>query len=130
MDFGDLSRILGEGLNKPTSERTTEVSVQLLEMGQALLKEGKNDDNIEILHAGNLLVLISGLMVKPMDIMKFSDLAAMYSAKQILDDMMTSPLGGLMAGAMGPGENFEGIDKIIAKMRKENGESSENEDEN
>lgn len=79
-------------------QRRVEVSSKFVKMGKALIIEGKNNDDFCVLSAGNLLILLSGLVINSKDMDEFNNLCSMFTAKNILDDMMKSPMGGMMMG--------------------------------
>jgi hypothetical protein len=117
MDFEDFKkRVLG-GENEP-NERTKEVSQQLLKMGHALLEEGSETDNTDLLQAGNIIALVSGVMLTPDKMHEFSNHVAMFSAREILTDLMESPLGGILKGPLGGGMANPGMGDILKEMEK------------
>lgn len=76
--------------------RRIEISQKLVKMGKSLIMEGSDNKDYCVISAGNLLVLISGLIVTPNDMEEFNKLCSMFSAKAILDDLMNSPLGAIV----------------------------------
>ena len=97
-------------------ERCNEISDMLFDMAQKLMEEGEERRSYNIETAGNMLLLISGLIKDAKDMETVSDLMAMYSAKKILD--------GQMMAKHGMGD----IEDIMRKMRDEFGEDNEFED--
>ena len=97
-------------------ERCNEISDMLFDMANSLIEEGEERRSYSIETAGNMLLLVSGLMKDEKDMETVSELMAMYSAKKILDGQMMSQTG------MGD------IEEIIRKMKDELGEDNEFED--
>jgi hypothetical protein len=71
-------------------ERRLELSSKFLEMGQALIKEGKDKKDYSITQSGSFIILIAGLILEENDIYEFSNLCSMFSAKKLLDGMEES----------------------------------------
>lgn len=69
------------------TDRHLELSSKFIEMGKALITEGKEKDDIIIKQSGNFFILLSGLMFDKKDIMLFSEFASMFSAKKVLEQM-------------------------------------------
>lgn len=108
--------------SEENQERRIEISSKLVKMGKSLIIEGKNSDDFCVLSTGNLLILMSGLIMNAKDMDEFNNLCSMFTAKNILDDMMKSPFGGMMRGGlmdklgkgMGPlGGNMDDIADIM-----------------
>lgn len=114
--------------------RRTEISAKFVKMGKSLIIEGKNNDDFCVLSAGNLLLLMSGLVLNAKDMDEFNNLCSMFTAKNILDDMMKSPMGGIMRGGLmdklsgdfGPfSENMGDISDIMDFLKNsDNGEGT------
>lgn len=68
-------------------ERRIDLSDKFRQMGLALLEEGAESDDFSIAQSGTILTLLSGLITVEDDIILFSELIAMFSAKKILDSM-------------------------------------------
>lgn len=73
--------------NKNNLKRHIELSTKFMQMGQALISEGKESNDYNIIQAGNFFVLISGIVLDEEDIFTFSQLCSMFSAKKYLDEM-------------------------------------------
>ena len=71
-------------------ERRLELSSKFLEMGQALIKEGKDKKDYSITQSGSFIILMAGLILEENDIYEFSNLCSMFSAKKLLDGMEES----------------------------------------
>ena len=65
-------------------ERRLELSSKFLEMGQALMKEGTEKKDYCISQSGSFMILMAGLILEENDVVEFSNLCSMFSAKKIL----------------------------------------------
>jgi len=65
-------------------ERRLELSSKFLEMGQALIKEGKEKKDYCITQSGSFIILMAGLILEENDVVEFSNLCSMFSAKKLL----------------------------------------------
>ena len=105
-------------------DRRFDLSTKFMKMGQSLMIEGREDDDIPVAQIGTILIFMSGLLIsEDEDIMKFSDLCAMFSAKKILDSMHNSddmPLN--------PRKYDAYIDKINKLRRNESDDSEKSEE--
>jgi len=77
-------------------KRRIEISEKLIKMGEALIVEGKGNDDYCVLSSGNILMLMSELIINPKGIDEFNHLCALHTAKSIVDKMMDGPFGGLL----------------------------------
>lgn len=68
-------------------DRHLELSGKLIELGQALINEGKEKADYNTTQVGNFLVLSGGLILDQEDVSLFAQLCSMFSAKKILDAM-------------------------------------------
>lgn len=71
----------------PNADRHTELSTKLNEMGVALIKEGRKNNDYQIAQTGTSLKLISEVIMNPDDVFLFGQLCSMFSAKKLIDDM-------------------------------------------
>ena len=76
--------------NDKIFDRRLELSSKFLEMGQALIKEGKDKKDYSITQSGSFIILIAGLILEENDIVEFSNLCSMFSAKKLLDGLEKS----------------------------------------
>lgn len=109
-------------LKKGNTDRHLELSSKFIEMGQALMKEGKESKDYPVSQTGTFLILIGGLLLDEDDVTQFGQLCAMFSAKKILDHMdatkhdMTEFLK-----QKAEGESYDEYIKRINKLRGDNG---------
>jgi hypothetical protein len=76
--------------NNKLFERRLELSSKFLEMGQALIKEGKDKKDYAISQSGSFIILLAGIILEENDVAEFSNLCSMFSAKKLLDGMEES----------------------------------------
>jgi len=69
-------------------ERRMELSSKIFDMGTALINEGESKEDYMISNTGNIMMLISGLLYDSKDMVFFSELCDMFSAKKLLDNQM------------------------------------------
>jgi len=103
-------------------DRHLELSGKLIEMGQALIKEGKENSDYNTTQVGNFLVLSGGLILEQEDVFLFAQLCSMFSAKKILDRMERNKVN-IDDHLIKKDENESHEDFInrINKLRKDNG---------
>jgi hypothetical protein len=117
--------------------RRLEISSKLIKMGNSLVDEGLESEDILISGAGTNLMLIAGLILDKKAMGEFALLTAMFTSKQLMDDMMKSPLGimNMMSGLednLGKIEGLDGIegfDAINDLLSKNNKDKPDDDDE-
>lgn len=77
-------------VNNKNTDRHLELTAKLIEMGQALMIEGKENKDFTIAQAGTFLILVGGLLFEEEDVKQFGQLCSMFSAKRVLDSMVAS----------------------------------------
>jgi hypothetical protein len=103
-------------------DRHLDVSAKLIEMGQALMAEGKEGKDFAISQTGSFMILIGGLLFDEKDVYSFGELCSMYSAKKILESMENHvPNMGEFLKEKGDEESYDDMIKRINKIRKDNG---------
>ena len=68
-------------------DRRLDLSAKFVEMGQSLILEGKNNNDLMIAQSGTMLVMLGGMMYDEADMNLFSQLCSMFSAKKIIENM-------------------------------------------
>ena len=68
-------------------ERRLELTTKFMKMGQALMHEGSESDDITISQLGTMLIFLGGLAFDENDVNKFSELVSMFSAKKLFDNL-------------------------------------------
>jgi len=76
--------------NDKIFERRLELSSKFLEMGQALILEGKKNKDFAISQSGSFMILLAGVILDEQDVADFGNLCSMFSAKKLLDGMEES----------------------------------------
>jgi len=99
-------------------DRHLDISAKLIEMGQALMTEGKNSKDFAIAQTGSFMVLIGGLLFNERDIYIFGELCAMYSSRKVLENLekMIPNLSSFIS-ENGEGESYDDLIKRINKLR-------------
>ena len=102
-------------------DRRLDLSSKFMQMGQALMEEGKETRDISVSQIGTILIFLSGIIFDNEDINKFSELVSMYSAKKILDNMEANQDAALIdVKYAADNETYEGLIEKIEKLRKIN----------
>jgi hypothetical protein len=105
-----------------TTDRQLELSAKLIEMGQALMKEGKEKKDFTITQTGSCMIFLGGLMLDEKDIVLFGQICSMYSAKKILENMQnTNHDYAEYLKQKSQKESYADFIKRINKMREDNG---------
>ena len=111
------------------TDRHLELSGKFIEMGQALVTEGRNDKDYVITSAGTFFTLIGGLMYDEKDVSLFAEICSMFSAKKVLENMendidMVKDIG------LNTKHNYEDLINRINKLREESEDDDDESDEN
>jgi hypothetical protein len=111
------------------TDRHLELSGKFIEMGQALVAEGRNDKDYVITSAGTFFTLIGGLMYDEKDVSLFAEICSMFSAKKVLENMendidMVKDIG------LNTKHNYEDLINRINKLREESEDDDDESDEN
>ena len=105
-----------------TKDRHLELSAKFIEMGQALMKEGKEQKDFTTSQTGSCLIFLGGLMLDERDILLFGQICSMFSAKKILENMEnTNHDYAEYLRKKSEKETYEDFIKRINKMREDNG---------
>jgi len=99
---------------KNNIDRRLELSRMLLDMGQALIKEGEEKKDFCIRQSGSFLNVISSLMLDEKETYAFGELCSMFSAKIILDKLDESQR-----------PNIPTYDEIIEQIKKMKNDNTE-----
>jgi len=89
-------------------KRREELAIKILEMGNALHNEGLENEDMIVEGVGGIIAMISGLLYDEKDVMFFSEICAMFSAKKLIEakqNLGTSDMG------------MSDIDNIINKLK-------------
>ena len=109
-------------LKKGDTNRHLELSAKFIEMGQALMKEGKDKKDYTISQSGTFMILIGGLLFDENDVQQFGQLCSMFSAKKILDNMEATKSDMTeFLKLKSDGESYDDYIKRINKLRKDKG---------
>lgn len=67
--------------------RKIDISTKFMQMGQALITEGQKSKDWSITQSGNILIVLSALILSDEDMFLFSQFSAMFTAKKMIDSM-------------------------------------------
>jgi hypothetical protein len=100
------------------AERRLQLTSKFVQMGKALVEEGRQKDDPIIAQLGSMIIFLGGICFDDEDVMKFGDLVSMYSAKKLVESMEDDRDPVLMAirrkAESDTYENIlEGIDGLI-----------------
>ena len=103
-------------------DRHLDLSAKFVEMGQALMLEGKEKKDYTIAQSGTALVLIGGLMYDEKDMNLFSEMCSMFSAKKIVENMEQNNHDYTnYLKEKSKNESYDDFVKRINDLRKKNG---------
>lgn len=109
-------------LNKSNINRRLELSAKFIEMGQALMVEGKEDKDYTVSQTGTFLILIGGILFDENDVQLFGQLCSMFSAKKVLDNMETTNDDMIeFLKQKSENESYDDYIKRIKNLRNNNG---------
>lgn len=122
------------------SERRLELTSKFVQMGKALVDEGKESNDLIISQLGSMIIFLGGISFEDEDVIKFGELVSMFSAKKIVESMEENNDPAFMM-MKNKAENdtyeniLEGIDGLIfdsknGKLNDFDDEDEDDEDEN
>jgi hypothetical protein len=114
------------------AERRLQLTSKFVQMGNALVEEGRLKDDLIISQLGSMIIFLGGICFDDEDVMKFGDLVSMYSAKKLIESLEENRDPELMAirrkAESDTYENIlDGIDGLIDDAK--NGKLDEEDDE-
>jgi hypothetical protein len=114
------------------AERRLQLTSKFVQMGKALVEEGRLKDDLIISQLGSMIIFLGGICFDDEDVMKFGDLVSMYSAKKLIESLEENRDPELMAirikAESDTYENIlDGIDGLIDDAK--NGKLDEEDDE-
>ena len=69
------------------AERRLQLTSKFVQMGKALVEEGKASGDLIIAQLGSMIIFIGGICFDDEDVIKFGDVVSMYSAKKLIESM-------------------------------------------
>lgn len=69
------------------AERRLELTSKFVQMGKALVEEGRQSEDLIISQLGSMIIFLGGICFDDNDVTKFGDLVSMYSAKKLLESL-------------------------------------------
>lgn len=97
-------------------DRHLDLSAKFIQMGQALMLEGKENNDKNVSLVGTIMIFLGGITLNEKDVLKFSELVAMFSAKKLLDAMGTLETDEYKN--MRNKADSESYDDMIARIKK------------
>lgn len=110
------------------TDRHLELSGKFIEMGQALVTEGRNNKDYVITSAGTFFTLIGGLMYDEKDVSLFAEICSMFSAKKVLENM-DNDIDLIKDIGLNTNKNYEDLIKRINGLREQSEDDISDEDE-
>ena len=95
-------------------DRHLVISSKLVEMGNALSKEGNETNDNSILDVGGFMVLIGGVLFSEDDVKLFGQLCSMFAAKKVLDNMDDG--AGIFGSLLKSKNSNETYDEFIKRL--------------
>jgi hypothetical protein len=103
-------------------DRHLEVSAKLIEMGRALMKEGKDDRDFVLAQTGSSMIAVGGLLLDEQALLLFGQVCGLFASKMILDNMEKNKHDYMMyLKDKSEKETYEDFIRRINKMREDNG---------
>jgi len=112
-------------MKKNNVNRHLDLSSKIIEMGQALMKEGKASNDYTISQSGTFLILIGGLMFNESDVDEFAFLCSMFSSKKILESLETNDDMKKFMKTKKSEDSYDELIKRIKKFRRKNDEEGD-----
>jgi len=69
------------------SERRLQLTSKFVQMGKALVEEGKEKNDKIISQLGTMIIFLGGICFDDEDVIKFGELVSMYSAKKLMESL-------------------------------------------
>ena len=110
------------------TDRHLELSAKFIEMGQALVSEGRNNKDYVTTSAGTFFTLIGGLMYDEKDVSLFAEICSMFSAKKVLENM-DNDIDLIKDIGLNTNKNYEDLIKRINGLREQSEDDISDEDE-
>lgn len=70
--------------------RHLDLSVKFMEMGQALVTEGLNNNDNSIIQSGNVFIMLGGMILEEVDMFEFIDYLGKFSSQKLLNGLQAS----------------------------------------
>lgn len=103
-------------------DRHLELSSKLMEMGRALMKEGKETHDFSVTQTGTNLIMVGSLLLDESNLILFGQMCGLFSAKMIIDNMENNNHEYInYLKQKSDKESYEDFIKRINKLREDNG---------
>ena len=117
------------------SERRLQLTSKFVQMGKALVEEGKETEDLIISRLGTMIIFLGGICFDDEDVLRFGDLVSMYSAKKLMESLEENKDPTLMAiRKKAEDDTYEnilnGIDGLIDDAKNGTLDDEDDEDDN
>lgn len=104
------------------SDRHIELSAKLIEMGRALMMEGKDNRDYSIVQTGSGMIALGGLILDESNLVLFGQMCGLFASKMILDNMERNKHDYMIyLKEKSDKESYEDFIKRLNQMREDNG---------
>jgi hypothetical protein len=115
------------------SERRLQLTSKFVQMGKALVEEGKEKNDHIISQLGSMIIFLGGICFDDDDVIKFGEIVSMFSAKKLIEALEEDNDPQLMAiRKKAENDTYEnilnGIDGLIDDAKNGKLGDDENED--
>jgi hypothetical protein len=115
------------------SERRLQLTSKFVQMGKALVEEGKEKNDHIISQLGSMIIFLGGICFDDDDVIKFGEIVSMFSAKKLIEALEEDNDPQLMAiRKKAENDTYEnilnGIDGLIDDARN-GGQNDDDENE-
>ena len=69
------------------AERRLQLKSKFVQMGKALVEEGRESNDLIIAQLGSMIIFLGGICFNDEDVTKFGELVSMYSAKKLVESL-------------------------------------------
>lgn len=104
------------------NDRRLEISSKMIEMGRALMEEGKEAKDFTIAQTGVNMITVGSLLLDEPNMLLFSQMCGLFASKMILDNMEKNNHEYMQfLKDKSDKESYEDFIKRINKLRNDNG---------
>lgn len=115
-----------KGMNHPNKARRNEIMINLFKQGDKLVKEGQMTGDKNVMGTGKLLILLSGLVNLEEKMDKFNEVVGLFTAKEMLENIMHDPVIGPLIMLKGSTKDPE---ELLKRIMNESGDNNEEKSE-
>ena len=108
---------------KNNEKRRLDISAKLIEMGDALMKEGTESKDHLVIQSGTFLILIGSVILSEEDTFNLGELASYFSARRMLSSLEKDG-SDITRKINKPAESYDELIKKLKRLREDDGEPS------